>query len=70
MPRSFLIKKHVNAGATALSRPVAVVKRPWLDDSSHEAEDLSTSPPPVVRIPLALSPALSDGCVPGPGGPR
>ncbi|KAL3245731.1 hypothetical protein MRX96_058258 [Rhipicephalus microplus] len=45
MPRSFLIKKHVNAGATALPRPVAVVKRPWLDDSSHEAEDLSTSPP-------------------------
>ncbi|KAH7983122.1 protein snail homolog Sna [Rhipicephalus sanguineus] len=64
MPRSFLIKKHVNAGATALSRPVAVVKRPWLDDSSHEAEDLSTSPPPVVRVPVALSPALSDGCVP------
>lgn len=65
MPRSFLIKKHLNAGAAAISRPVAFVKRPWLDEGSFEAEDLSMSPPPAVRVPLAISPALSDGCVPG-----
>lgn len=64
MPRSFLIKKHHNVGA-ALTRPAAAVKRPWLDENSVEAEDLSTSPPPVVRTLVALSPALSDGCVPG-----
>ncbi|CAN7947761.1 unnamed protein product [Ixodes pacificus] len=63
MPRSFLIKKHSSVGAP-VSRPVTVVKRPWLDEGSVEAEDLSTSPPPPARTPLALSPALSDGCVP------